>query len=175
MTSEAEQLYVHNAGLVLLSPYLPHLFDRLGVLRADADGRQHIAAPEAAARAVHLLQYCIDGRLDAPEAEVALNKLLSGVPVATPVVPSITASPEDLALCDQLLHAVIANWTIIRNTSPAGLRETFLQREGLLALEADGARLAVQRKSVDVLVDQVPWSFALVHHRWMAGPIHVTW
>jgi hypothetical protein len=57
----------------------------------------------------------------------------------------------------------------------AGLRETFLQREGKLQPTHDGWKLRVQRKTLDVLVDQIPWSISVVFHAWMPQPIHVTW
>ncbi len=56
-----------------------------------------------------------------------------------------------------------------------GLRQTFLQREGKLERGADAWKLRVQRKTVDVLVDQVPWSLSVVFHPWMREPVHVTW
>jgi hypothetical protein len=168
-------LYVANAGLVLLNPYLPMLFERLGVLSTDEDGKPRIRGLEAASKAVHLLQYMADGRFDAPEAELALNKVLCGLPTAQPIEPSITPRPEDIEVCDGLLKAVIANWPIIKNTSIAGLRETFLQRDGRLVHDGDRWELLVQRKSLDVLVDQVPWSFSVIYHRWMPEALHVTW
>ena len=32
-----------------------------------------------------------------------------------------------------------------------------------------------ERKTLDVLVDQVPWSIGVVFHAWMPGALHVTW
>jgi hypothetical protein len=168
-------LYILNAGLVLLSPYLPVLFERLGVLSHDEEGRPRIAGLEAQSRAVHMLQNMVDERLDQTEPALVLNKLLCGMPTGAPVEPSIHASPADLELCDGLLHAVIANWPIIRNTSVAGLRETFLLREGRLLHGDEKWDLHVQRKGLDVLVDQIPWTFATIFHRWMAEPVQVTW
>ncbi|MFA5964700.1 MAG: contractile injection system tape measure protein [Sphingomonas sp.] len=170
-----EPIFIANAGLVLFSPYLPALFERLGVLTSDDAGKMRIADVEAMTRAVHLLQYMVDARLDAPEHELVLNKLLCGLPSAQPVLPSFVAEPADLEMCDGLMTAVIANWPIIAGTSHAGLRETFLQRDGRLRHEDDSWRLQVQRKGVDVLVDRVPWSFATIFHRWMPEPLQVTW
>jgi hypothetical protein len=172
---DGEPIFIANAGLVLLAPYLPTLLDRLGVLTTDEEDKQHIAGIDAMSRAVHLLQYMADKRLDAPEHELVLNKLLCGLPVAQPVLPSFEAEPADLELCDGLLGALVANWPIIAGTSLDGLRETFLQRDGRLRHEGDTWRLQVQRKGVDVLVDRVPWSFATIFHRWMPQPLQVTW
>ena len=168
-------IFIGNAGLVLFNPYLPMLFERLGVLTPTESGVPRIQGLEAASRAVHLLQYMVDERLNTPEPALALNKVLCGLPTAQPIARSIEPVQADLDLCDGLLRAVIANWPILRNTSPAGLRETFLQRDGRL-LRGDGRwNLQVQRKTLDVLTDQVPWSFSLVYHRWMIDPVHVTW
>jgi hypothetical protein len=172
---EGEPIFIANAGLVLLAPYLPALLDRLGVLTTDAEGKQHIDGIDAMSRAVHLLQYMADQRLDAPEHELVLNKLLCGLPTAQPVLASFAAEAADLELCDGLLGAVVANWPIIAGTSLEGLRETFLQRDGRLRHEEEAWRLQVQRKGVDVLVDRVPWSFATIFHRWMPQPLQVTW
>lgn len=168
-------IYIGNAGLVLIGPYLPALFERLGVLGTTEDGKTRIVGLEDGSRAVHLLQYLVDGRLDAPEHELALNKLLCGLPTAQPVEPRIEPAKADLELCDGLLTAIIANWTMIKGTSVAGLRETFLQREGRLVHIEGRWDLTVQRRTLDVLVDRIPWSFSIVYHRWMAEPIHIAW
>lgn len=166
--------YISNAGLVLLSPYLPHLFDRLALLTTEGD-EPRVRDPDAMSRAVHLLQYLVTGGLDAPAPKLALNKLLAGIPLSAPVTPEITVSPADLEICDGLLATTIRNWPMIGNTSIAGLRETFLQREGRLQGRDDRPQLDVERKTVDVLVDQIPWSFATIFHPWMPAPIHVRW
>jgi hypothetical protein len=170
-----ETIYVGNAGLILFNPFLPRLFERLGLFSEGRDGVQRIAGIEPASRAVHLLQYLIDERCDRPEPDLALNKLLCGVPIAAPVARAIEPTAEELAICDGLIQAMIGNWPAMKDTSPAGLRETFLQREGRLRRGEERWTLDVERKTVDVLVDQIPWSWAIVYHRWMPDPLHVTW
>lgn len=124
---------------------------------------------------MHLLQYLVDGRTRTPEPALSLNKLLCGLELATPVDRGIDATDAELALCDGLLEAMRANWPALAGTSVAGLRETFLQRDGKLERAGDTWRLTVQRKTVDVLVDRVPWTVKTVFHRWMPEPLHVTW
>jgi hypothetical protein len=170
-----EALYVANSGLVLFNPYLPALFDRLGLLTEGEDGSRRVRGLAAASRAVHLLQYLVDGRLDQPEPDLALNKALAGLVPAAPVTPRIEPSPADLALCDSLVEAVIANWPMMRGNSPEALRETFLRREGRLTREDGRWALRVQRRSLDLIVDRIPWAISVVYHRWMTDPIHVTW
>lgn len=165
--------YVSNAGLALLHPFLPMLFQRLDLLATGGDGRPQLRI-EQGARAVRLLQYLIDGRGDAPAPALLLNKLLCGLPPDFPA-PPVELGQDELAHCDQLLQAVIGNWPAIGHASAAALRETFLQREGRLEWRDGQCTLTVQRRTLDVLVDQVPWGFATMRHPWMRQPVHVAW
>ncbi|GEN05988.1 hypothetical protein SAMN05443572_102895 [Myxococcus fulvus] len=171
---DGNPIYIDNAGLILTSPFLPHLFRELGLTRVDDQGKTHLD-PEPAMRAVHLLQYLVDGRTSAPEPLLVLNKILCGLPVPTPIPTGIEMTPQEQSLCDRLLKALIAKWTILSGTSVAGLRETFLQREGRLEQLEDRWKLQVQRKTLDVLVDQVPWSLSILTHPWMPQPLYVSW
>jgi hypothetical protein len=170
-----ETIYISNAGLILTGPFLPHLLQVLDVLVRDDNDRQHVRDYHAASRAVHLLQYLVDGRTDAPEPLLVLNKILCGTPVWAPIARAIEPTDAERALCERLLRAMTAEWKSIEHTSMAGLRETFLQREGKLQRTHDGWKLRVQRKTLDVLVDQIPWSISVVFQAWMPQPIHVTW
>jgi hypothetical protein len=170
-----EPIYIGNAGLVLANPFLPHLFGALGLLDRNEAGKPRLRNEAAASRAVHLLQYLVDGSTDSPEPHLALNKVMCGMPIAAPVEREIEATDAERETCDMLLRSIVENWPILRNTSIAGLRETFLQREGKLTYGEAGWRLQVQRKTLDVLVDQVPWSIGIVFHAWMPGALHVTW
>jgi hypothetical protein len=171
-----ETIYIGNAGLVLTSPFLPRLFETLGLLSEDEQGRARLRDKEAVSRAVHLLQYLVNGSTSTPEPSLVLNKIMCGVPTDTPVERAIELTEEEREVCERLLKTIIANWKVIENTSIAGLQETFLQREGRLESTPDEDwKLMVQRKTLDVLVDQIPWSISIVHHRWMPQPLLVTW
>ena len=166
---------VANAGLVLLQPFFPHLFEALGMLKLDDEERSELADPASAHRAVHLLQYLVDGRFDALESGLALNKLLCGMAITEPLSSLVSPNRNELNLCEELLRAASNNWPAMKNTSIAGLRQTFLQREGRLVCADDHWHLTVQRKTLDVLLDQIPWSFSVIYHPWMTQPLHVTW
>jgi hypothetical protein len=168
-------IYVESAGLVLAAPFLLHLFRSLDVLTSDERGAPRLRDLEAASRAVHALQFLVDGRTDAPEPSLVLPKVLAGVPIAAPIARAVDLSASDRDQCERLLRSMIAHWKIISNTSIAGLRETFLCREGKLTRGDDRYVLRVQRKTVDVLVDQIPWSISVIMAPWMPLPMHVTW
>lgn len=166
---------INNAGLVLTGQFLPHLFQSLDMLYQDETAHTGLRGSKAVSHAVRLLQYLVDGRTDAPEPLLALNKIMCGVPPVTQVERAIESTEQERERCEQLLKAMIANWKIISNTSIAGLRDAFLQREGKLERTPDGWKLQVQRKTLDVLVDQIPWSISVIFNKWMPQPLRVTW
>jgi hypothetical protein len=171
---EGEPIHIANAGLVLVAAFLPHLFATLDVLEEAPAGGKRVRA-DAVSRMVHLLQYLVDGRTDAPEPLLCLNKVLCGVPLAVAVDREIEMTAGERELCDMLLAAVLERWTIIKDSSVAALRETFLQREGRLDRLPAGWRLRVQRKTLDALLDHITWPLSTIAHSWMAEPLHVTW
>ncbi|MFT4861927.1 MAG: hypothetical protein ACI95C_001139 [Pseudohongiellaceae bacterium] len=169
-TAAVESIYIDNAGLVLLAPYIPRYFDMLGLLENNKFKNR-----EAAERGVHLLQYLLNESTDSFEYQLVLNKLLCGVDAGVPIVGSIEITSEEKAASESLLNGVIGNWPILKNTSIAGLRESFLQREAHLQLKNESWQLLVQSKAFDMLLDSLPWSYATIKLSWMKRPIQVDW
>lgn len=160
--------YIVNAGLVIATTYIPQLFTHLGLTRDD-----RFVDAAAVGRAVRLLQYVVDGRTDTSEPQLVLNKLLCGVDLAAPLSPEIDVTPYETAEIDSLLRAIVTHWRIIGKISVAGLRKSFLQRDGLLTVEEGGWRLRIVPRSYDMLLDRLPWSFATIQLPWMTGVVHV--
>jgi hypothetical protein len=161
---------IHNAGLVIVIPYVQRLF---GILELTVDGK--FVSDEAAERAVHLLQYVVTGEESTPEYQLVLNKLLCGIHGGTPIVPGISVTDKEKTIIEQMLNGVITHWSALGKTSIAGLRETFLQRQGHLSHQDEAWHLKIPQKSFDMLLDRLPWSFAMNRMPWMAKPLNVTW
>ncbi|MCX6218601.1 contractile injection system tape measure protein [Spirosoma sp.] len=163
-----EGLYIDNAGLILLHPFLAQFFGALGVA---ADGQ--LTQPE---RALCLLHFLATGQAVAPEHELLFPKLLCNVPFETPVEADVTLTPNELEEADGLLEAVVHHWEALRNTSPDALRGTFLIRPGKLTLRPDGDwLLQVESQPYDILLDQLPWGIAMVKLPWMDRLLRVEW
>jgi len=165
-----EDIYIGNAGLVLAAPYLPRLFAMLDLL--DGPAFRDAAAAE---RAVRLLQYLVDGEESVDEFKLVLNKILCGLPTDTPIEREAGFSEREKEAAEGLLRGMIDNWKGVGHTSVAGLRETFLRREGRLRLKDGAWNLLVAPKPFDMLLDTLPWSIAVIRHRWMDRVIHVAW
>jgi hypothetical protein len=165
-----EETFIANAGMVITAPFLPRLFSLL-----ELTTEQGFRSEAAAARAVHLLQHMVDESSDSPEFLLPLNKLLCGVPPSLPIVRAIEVTGEESEAITGMLHALITHWKIIGNTSVQALRESFLQREGRLRFGGDRWLLEVEKRGMDVLLEQIPWSFSMIKYSWMPWPLYVEW
>ena len=165
-----EDIYIANAGMVLLAPYLPRLFERLG-FTDHGEFKTRLVAE----RAVHCLQYLVNSNLNSPEYQLVLNKLLCGVKPGLPICRSIELSADERLQLEGLLKAVKQHWKALENTSIDGLRESFLRRNGRLQLKDDSWQLAVETRAFDMLLEQLPWSFNTIKFAWMDRVIYVEW
>lgn len=161
---------VRHAGLVLTAPYLPRLFAMLGLVDRNA-----FASEEHTSRALRLLHYLAAGHDEAGSHDFSLEKVLCGTSSDFPNPDEIRLEPNEKATCDQLLGGIIQNWKAIGNTSPQGLRETFLLRDGTLRLQDEFWHLNVPSKAFDVLVDRIPWGFSTIRFPWMEFPLQTKW
>ncbi len=165
---EKESLYIDNAGLVLLHPFLSRFFETLHISK-----NEEITSP---ARAIKLLHFLATGQTSAPEYLLVLPKILCGVPVFAPVtideIMNDNESDESMAL----LTAVILHWSALRNTGPDALRETFLKRRGKLYMESGKEWvLKVESQTFDVLLGQLPWGIEHIKLPWMKQMLRVEW
>jgi hypothetical protein len=167
---EIEYIYVHNAGLVILHPFLPELFYQLG-LSVNNKWKDEAAQHSA----VRILEYLATGNCESDEFNLSLNKIMCGMPLSAALKPAEQLPATMIAECDHLLHQVIRHWIVMKNTSIDGLRETFLQRNGRLQQIASGWQLHVERTGVDILLDSLPWGIGTIVLPWTEGQIHVEW
>lgn len=165
-----ESITVKNAGIVLLNNYIPLLFERLSIMeksRIFREGTQQYA--------VHYLQYLVTGLTQTEEFLLPLNKILCGLPLSTPVENQIEISTGDKDLMDGLIKAAISYWPAIGNTSVQGFRGNWLVRDGLLSEADEHWQLLVDKRSYDVLIGKLPFSFSVIKFPWMTKPLKVTW
>jgi hypothetical protein len=163
-------IYVQNAGMVLAAPFLPRLFGMLGLLE-----EKRFKGRLTAERAVHLLEFMVNERHAAPEFQLVLNKILCGLDGPVPIADGFDPTEQEIEAVHRMLEGMIGHWKIVGNTSVAGLRSSFLQRQGYLTFENDDWHLQVEGRSFDMLLDQLPWSIAVIKHSWMTRVLHVNW
>ena len=165
-----EPLVVSNAGLVIVWPFLPRYFDMLGMMDKSA-----FINDETATRAVLLLQFMVTGTAAAPEHELVLNKVLCGLPLSTPVPLSIELTEREREVTSQLLNGVLQNWPKLKNSSIDALREGFLVRDGYLRETEQTWDLKVEKRTLDILMQSMPWSLGTIKYSWMKKRLLVEW
>lgn len=164
-------IFVQHAGLVLLHPFLPHFFQLTDLAK---NGR--FRTVESQKRAVVLLNWAASNSETYEEHELTVSKILCGYPLGELIEPGILLTDDEKKEGEQLLHAVIAEWTILKNSSLQALRESFLQRGGKLVQSgSDDIRVLVEANALDVLMDRLPWALGIIKLPWAAYLIKVDW
>lgn len=170
--TNGSRIFIPNAGLVLIYPFIPRLFS---MLKLTDNGT--FPSLELKTRAVFILQQLLFDEWDSfPETDLVLNKLLTGIPLDEHPLPlRVVLSEEEKELCASLLEGVKQNWEKLKNSSHKALQEAFLRREGILEKTENGWQLRVEEKAYDMLLDTLPWSYKAIKYTWMKEIIHVQW
>lgn len=163
-------IYLEQAGLVLLNPFLPTLFERLGWVKNEA----FVGAAEREL-AVHMLGYLATGRVDLNEAELVLEKVMCGMEIDEPIDAGITFTQAQLVEAEELIQSAIDYWEKLGKVNAEEFRNTFLVREGKLSPAGDGWNLKVERRSFDILLQFIPWGYGIIRFPWMDKMLHVDW
>lgn len=168
--SEADEIYITNAGLVILWPFLQNFFDYLNLLEA-----RQFKDRTAQNRAVGLLQFLATRETVSPEYLLPLNKILCGLDVEEVFDSGAPLSDSEAEECERLLEAVIAQAPILHEMTPDGFRGTFLLRAGKLSLHDGVWLLQVEKETYDVVLERFPWRWAWIKLPWMDTPLRVDW
>lgn len=166
----SSEIYIQNAGLVLLSSYLSRYFKFLELTEDKA-----FKNAEMQERAIFLLQYLASKQNKAEESDLVLNKILVGLPINEPIGNEIQMTQKEIDTSENMLSAVINNWGALGKTSPDNLRASFLLREGKLLNTPKAWKLTVPNNALDILLQRLPWSFKIVRLPWMEKAIEVAW
>lgn len=170
--TDIQYWYLKNAGLIIVHPFLLTLFKNIGYLKKDHTFKN----TQAQHRAVLLLQYLITGKEIVFENDLILNKILCGVPIHQSVFTEWEITSEEKKQCQSLLLSIIEHWSVLKNTSVATLQESFLRRDGKLAIKENrNFELLVEQKSIDILLDQLPWGIGTIKTSWMENYMTTHW
>jgi hypothetical protein len=163
-----ESIFISNAGLVLVSAFLPALFRNLDLVNDDVLNNELLA--------VCLVQYLATGNQNMQEFDLILPKILCGLPVEKPIDCNLFYMSEVLKKeVSEMLRSIIEHWKILQNTSVEGLQQSFLQRNGNLFFSDNEWQLIVEQKSYDMLLEQLPWNISMIKLPWMKNILKTQW
>jgi hypothetical protein len=167
---DIDEVFINNAGLVLLHPFLHLLFENVGYTE-----KKIWMSDETRARSIALMQYMVTGAEAIPEFDLFLNKLMVGYPLEKTIPAEIRLSDFERQEADDVLRSVIKQWTALKNTSIEGLRSAFLMREGKMFTDDSGWNLKVEQKTMDILMNRLPWGLSIIKTPWMKTMMRVEW
>lgn len=165
-----EGIFVSFAGLAVLHPFISTLFKRLDLLSGN-----HFRNPSSIEKAVHLLYYIATGKVNPPEHELVIPKILCALPLHYALKETIELTNEEKQEADDMIQAAIDKWDKLKNVSIDAMRENFLVRPGKLYTKNDVRYLQVESTSLDVLLDYLPWTLSIIKLPWMKELLRVEW
>ena len=168
--SLAEPIYLELAGLSILHHFLIPFFTTLQLIE-----NKKFLSEEASQKAVQLTGYLATGKICIEEPYLILPKILCGMELSAVIQKDIIISDDEKQEAEILLKQVIEHWPALKNTSPEGLRNTFLKREGRLTRGGLGWQLDVEHKTWDILLAKLPWGYSLIKLPWMKEFLFVNW
>ena len=167
---EAEAIFVSNAGLIILHPFLPELFRHCGWLEKNRFINDYTQT-----MAVRALHYLATGETVGFEHELMFPKFMTGMGLESLLEPVEPLNDFEQTACSELLSEVLKHWKPLRNTSTQGLREAYLQRNGKLEHIYSGWHLSIEQKTLDILLNRLPWGISMIKLPWMTQPLTVAW
>lgn len=166
-----EHCLVDDAGLVILHPFLPALFERLGYL----DEERKFVSLALQERAVHLLRWLAGFDLPRLDYQLLLEKVLCDLPMNYPIESEIELTDLEKEEGMQVLKSVCQYWRPLNGTSSEGLQHSILQRQGSIAYEDHNWIVRVEGQALDILLDDLPWEISLLLLPWKEEMIMVEW
>jgi hypothetical protein len=168
-----DQLYIENAGLVLLHPFLQPFFKNIHLTTND-----QFADEYAAMKAVLLTQFVVYGSGVFEEHQLVLNKILCGYSLDEPIIRELEISEEEKKEATDLLHQVMQLWkknNVRVTVTRESLQHSFLQRQGKLVQKEKDWQLHIEQKPYDMVLSSLPWGIGIIKTPWMKGMLWVDW
>lgn len=170
LKTTSDPLFITNAGLIIIAPFLEKLFHECGLLHDGSFKNE-----DSTFKAIQLLAYIGSGKEIVSEHLLVIHKVLCGLNITDPIDTSIILSEKEKETSNGMLSAIIQHWNALGETSIDSLRASFLQRDGKLEEDEDVFFLTVENKSFDMLLDQIPWNTNKIKLSWMQKTLDVTW
>ncbi|WP_289993351.1 contractile injection system tape measure protein [Photorhabdus laumondii] len=160
---------VNNAGILMLWPMLPALFNQLGLL----EGKKFIHR-QAQYHAVNFLDYLIWGTDETPAERKKLNNILCGLMI-NENTESISVEPEKQLITTQWLDTIITQLPGWKKLSCNDVRQLFLQRPGELLVNEQEIKITIQPQPFDALLADWPWPLNIAKLPWLDRSLLIDW
>ena len=161
---------VSDAGLVLLHPFIGRMMENLGLVKKGM-----FVSPLARIRAVHLLRDLTGSDEPHHNHNLLLEKVLCGLPIGYALPSEWKPSEKEKEEKEALLQAVCEYWRPLARSSTSALCGSFILRAGSLERFEDTWTIRVEGRTIDILLDDLPWELSILLLPWLEKPIAVEW
>lgn len=169
--AEEEGIYIDNAGIIILHPFLAPLFKELDLL----DEQDSFLSDECRQRAAIILNYLCTDKETYDEHLLAFNKIICGLKPEDNLSAGLLLTDTERKESDQLLETVIQYWEALKGAGKEAIQETFFKRNAKLSFNNNNYLLQIERMATDILVDRLPWGIGIVRLPWLDHLIYVEW
>ena len=174
--SADDRLMAADAGVVLLWPHLKRLFQKKKLLTANDEFTDESCQLRAMAMLVSASGLGAEEEAGEAYNPWASAALLTGLPVETLFDQLPAISNDDRRSVDHLLQTVVAQWSALKKMPVASLQSLFLQRRGYWQPDhQSGWKLEVENKSLDVLLNGLPWPVSVISLPWLDSILTIDW
>jgi len=164
------EFIVKNAGLALLHPFLKQFFRNLGFLSPENKILETYHS-----EALGVLHYLANKQENPEEHELICEKFLCDIPFKQAISPIKRLSKKQKTACADLLDSVLSHWTALKTKNIDVLRNEFLAREGKITMHTEKEKLFIQRKTIDIMLDKLPWSLSFMKFPWKKNMVILEW
>ena len=161
---------VSDAGLVLLHPFIGRMMANLGLVKKGM-----FVSPLARIRAVHLLRDLTGSDEPHHNHNLLLEKVLCGLPIGYALPSEWKPTEKEKEEKEALLQAVCEYWRPLARSSTSALCSSFILRPGTLERFEDTWTIRVEGRTIDILLDDLPWELSILLLPWLEKPIAVEW
>ena len=161
---------VSDAGLVLLHPFIARMMVNLGLVKKGM-----FVSPLARIRAVHLLRDLTGSDEPHHNHNLLLEKVLCGLPIGYALPSEWKPTEKEKEEKEALLQAVCEYWRPLARSSTSALCSSFILRAGTLERFEDTWTIRVEGRTIDILMDDLPWELSIIILPWLEKPFAVEW
>ena len=106
---------------------------------------------------------------------MALNKVLCNILPGESIFLDHEFNTTEIETGNEMLDAAAKYWEALRSESGEALRVGFFVRKGIMRFTDPHWEMQVERSSIDVLIERLPWGISTIKLPWNSYILNLNW